>query len=229
MRRSQQNLKTIDAFDARKRGGRGALHARPGERRDCFLEHSAARRCGALDASRVCTAEQDGNHRCDRRIVKRSAKLNFRFVKRFVVMPQRVLNRVVRRKRGLDQHPPPPLPTPRPPGDLSEQVKSLLRGAEIGVAEDGVCAEDSGESYVWKVVAFAEHLRSDQRLRFAAAEAIENAHQRAFLARGIAIEDVDSDRRKIALESLLDLFGAEADRLKNFAAAQRALRWNRLS
>src|SRR5207237_10299748 len=104
-------------------------------------------------------------------------------------------------KGGLNQSPPPTLAAPRPPGDLREQVKSLLRGAEIGVAEDGVGAEDGGEGDVREVMSFAEHLRSDQCLRFAAAEAIENAYQRAFLARGIAIEDVDSDRREVALES----------------------------
>ena len=78
-------------------------------------------------------------------------------------------------------------------------------------------------------MALAEHLRSDQRLRLLIAEAIEDSHQRTFFSRGIAIENIDGDRRELAPKALFDFFGAKTDRLQDFAAASRTLRRQGLS
>ena len=112
---------------------------------------------------------------------------------------------------------------------MREQIKCFFGGAEIGVAEDGVGAEDGGESHAREVMALTEHLRSDQRLRLLIAEAIEDSHERTFFSRGIAIENIDGDRRKLAAKALLDFFGAETNRLQDFASARRAFRRQRLS
>ena len=86
-----------------------------------------------------------------------------------------------------------------------------------------------GERDVREVMALAQHLRADERLRLAAAEAVEDAHQLPFLARRVAVEHVDGDVGKIAAEALLHFLRAEADRLQHFAVAQRTLRRNRLA
>src|SRR5207245_2459754 len=77
------------------------------------------------------------------------------------------------------------------------------------------------------MVALAEHLRSDQRLRLTGAETVEDAHEGALAARGVAIEHIDGHGGKVAAETLLDFLGAEADRLQDFAAAHRTFRRNR--
>src|SRR5205085_9345239 len=107
-------------------------------------------------------------------------------------------------------------------------IERLLGRAEVGVAEDGVGVEDGGEGDGWEVMTLAQHLRADQRLCFARAEAVQNSDQLPFLARRIAIEHFDADVRKVAAKTLLDFFRSEADRLQDFAIAQRTLRRNRL-
>src|SRR5439155_22214903 len=82
---------------------------------------------------------------------------------------------------------------------------------------------------VREMMSLAQHLRADERLCLAAPKAIEDLHERAFLARRVAIENILDDSRKIAVKTLFDFFRAEADRLQHFAAAQRTLRRNRLA
>src|SRR2546427_4169602 len=138
-----------------------------------------------------------------------------------------MLDRVMRRKRGLNHDASGTLSPSRPPRDLREKVERLLRGAEVGITEDGISAEDGGESDVREVMPFAQHLRADQRLGLAAAKTLEDPNQRALLARRIPIEHVHGDLREIAAEALLHLLRAEADGLQDFAAAQRTLRRDR--
>ena len=142
-----------------------------------LLEQAAAFVRGALDVDEVLAAEQQRDHRRHRRVVKRAAELDLRFVERLVVVAERVLDRVVRRERGLDHHLPAQLPAARAAGDLGEEIERLLRGAEVGIAEDRVGVEDAGEGDVREVMSLAEHLRPDERARLAAAEAVEDLHE----------------------------------------------------
>ena len=78
-------------------------------------------------------------------------------------------------------------------------------------------------------MSLAEHLRADERARLAAAEAVEDGHERAFLARRVAIEHVAGNAGKLAAKSLFHFLRAEADRLQHLAVAERAARRNGLA
>src|ERR1051326_5922721 len=74
---------------------------------------------------------------------------------------------------------------------------------------------------------FLEAAAADQRLRRLGAEAVEDAHELALLARRVAVEHLHGDVGELAPEALLHLLRAEADRLQHLAAAERALRRQR--
>src|SRR5687768_14752893 len=134
-------------------------------------------------------------------------------------MPQRVLNRVMSGERCLDEDAAAQLSPPRPSGDLRQEIERLLRGTEIGIAEDGVGVEDCGESDAGEMMPLAEHLRSDERLCLRGAKAVEDANELALLPRRIAVEDLHRHVRKIADETLSNLFRSESDRLEDLARA----------
>src|SRR5258706_1975422 len=79
------------------------------------------------------------------------------------------------------------------------------------------------------MVSLAQHLGANQCLRLLGAETVEDADQLPFLARRIAVEDVDDDVGEIAAETFLYFLSAEADRLQDFAITERALRGNRFA
>src|SRR5258708_12178952 len=116
------------------------------------------------------------------------------------------------------------LAPPRPPRHLREQVKRLLGRTKVRIAEDGVGREHHRERDVGKVMSLAQHLRADQGLRLALAEAIEDADELPLPPCGVAVEHFAGDVGEIAAEAFLDLFRAEADGLQHLAVAEPALR-----
>src|SRR6266478_4453157 len=58
----------------------------------------------------------------------------------------------------------------RPSGDLSEQLKSPLTGAEIGKMQCQVGVDDSDQGHVREMQAFGDHLRTDEDVDLAGAK-----------------------------------------------------------
>src|SRR5262249_10465998 len=63
----------------------------------------------------------------------------------------------------------------------------------------------------------------------AAAEAVQDGHQRALAPRGVAVEHVGRHAGEVAAKALLYFLRAEADGLQHLAVAERAARRNGLA
>src|SRR5215831_14284619 len=78
LRRAQEDLVAPHALDARQRRWRGALDARAGQWADGVLEAAAAVERRLLDIGQFLAAEEDRDHRRDRRVVKRPPEFDLR-------------------------------------------------------------------------------------------------------------------------------------------------------
>ena len=79
-------------------------------------------------------------------------------------------------------------------GHLREQLKRPLGRAEVGHAEADVGRDDADQRHARKVVALGNHLRADQDVDLAVAEARQQRFERAPSADRVAIEARDARR-----------------------------------
>src|SRR5206468_11102186 len=73
-------------------------------------------------------------------------------------------------------------------GNLREELKGALGGAEVGHGEGRVGADDADEGDAMEVVAFGEHLRADEEVERACGESAECFLILALGASGVAVE-----------------------------------------
>ncbi len=99
-----------------------------------------------------------------------AAMTNLFIVEGAKILCARMLQRVVMRVIGLNQHAARQITATRAPGDLSYQLKGSFGGTEIRQGQTGIDGDDAHESHVVKVVSFRQHLRADQQVDFAFAE-----------------------------------------------------------
>src|SRR6185437_8425648 len=91
------------------------------------------------------------------------------------IVQRRVLNGVVIGEKGLQNYFSRDLATPGATRNLSQQLKSAFRCAEVGKAERHIRANNSNQRDAVDVVAFGDHLRADQEIEFAVAERMQGA------------------------------------------------------
>ena len=137
-------------------------------------------------------------------------------------MPQSVMIWVIR----LDKHAALQRSAACAAGNLSDKLKRTLCRAEIRKPQTCIDGNNADERYVVKIVALREHLRSHKHIYLAAIECSERLrHQSAFRHR-IAVYAGDPQQRKSLLEHCFKLFGALADKIKEFALAERTYLWD---
>src|SRR5262249_29051691 len=107
-------------------------------------------------------------------------------------------------------------------GDLCQQLKRAFRRAKVGEAEADVGRHDADERHARKVVPFGDHLRPDEHVDLAVAEAREQQVERALAANGVAVEARDAGARTQSVYFRLHALGAEAGLLEVRSGAERA-------
>src|SRR6185369_2939399 len=93
---------------------------------------------------------------------------------------------------------------------------------EVGEAEVGVGGEDGGERDAREVVPLGDHLRADEHLDIATAEALQESGRASRPAGGVAVKNVDGGFREELTEGLLHPLGASPHRLQRLLVADRA-------
>ena len=99
----------------------------------------------------------------------------------------------------LDQDAPARVGSSRPSRHLDEKVKGSFCGPKIWKAERGIGIENADEGHSWEVVAFGDHLCSDQDVDFAVTHPLYDSfalHPAAY----ISIEARDSRFRELSLK-----------------------------
>ena len=114
------------------------------------------------------------------------------------------------------------------PGDLEDQLRHALARAKVGAEKPAVGVDDADERHEREVVAFRQHLRTDEDARLAALGLTEQPVEFALAARRVAVDAHEREPGKGLAEHALDAFGAEADRKHGFGAARRAATRDRL-
>jgi hypothetical protein len=100
-----------------------------------------------------------------------SAEAHFFSGEAFVVLVEGGLNSVMIGMVGLNNDAAGAVSSSCSAGELGEEIVGSLDGSEIRESEIGVGGEDGGERNSWEVVAFGDHLGSDEDSNISAAEA----------------------------------------------------------
>lgn len=99
---------------------------------------------------------------------------------------------------------------PGAPGDLGDELKGALAGAEVRDVEAEVCVKDSHQGDVGKMEAFGDHLGADEDVDFLGFEFAEDVLEGVFAAHGIGIDAGEFCFGEDFLEDFLDFLGAVA-------------------
>ena len=173
-------------------------------------------------ARRLVGGEQDLGELRERRIEKRLPEFQLSLHEsRRIVRDRGSQGRVFRLER-LDVHGARTFPAACAAGNLSDQLKRLFGGPEVGKIEDRVRRQDADRGDSRKVMSLRDHLRADEGLNPAAGHGSENAVGGAPAARDVGIEHGESRSRKQLREPLRGALGAGADRLEQRASARTA-------
>ena len=147
------------------------------------------------------------------RIARRNLQLALE--ERGIVLPARELDAVVIRIERLDDRFARLLAAAGAAGHLRQQLERPLGRAEIGQAEADVGRDDADERDARKIVPLGDHLRADEHVDLAVAEARQERVQRALAAdrrRDRAARRARRARRRFDFG--LDALGAEAGLLE---------------
>ena len=113
---------------------------------------------------------------------------------------------------ALHQHPAGVLPAAGAAGDLGEQVKGALGGAEVGQRQRGVGQHHAHQRHAGKVVALGHHLGAHQHVDLSPGERREQVGQLFRGAGGVAVEPGHPRLRKRLGHFGFDALGAHPQR-----------------
>ena len=105
---------------------------------------------------------------------------------------------------GLNQHDSGRLAASGAAGGLRQELEGSLGGAEIGEAQADVGVHDAHQRDVGNVVTLGDHLRADQDVVIALAEAGQDGFVVALAADGIAVQPRDAGFRKRAVQLVFE-------------------------
>src|SRR5581483_4935428 len=221
VRAFDQELRAIFAAELAERRRRGsedadvaALPRRPPE-----LLHNIVR---IIDRRRKRPRANHGvDHRHERRIAHRLAKVDLALVERRIVLLARELDAVVIGIERLDDRFAQLLAATGASGDLPQELKRSLGRSEVGDAEPDVRRYDADERDTRKVVTLRNHLRADEDVDLTRAELRQQGVERALAADGVAVQARDAGAGMNALHFRLDAFGAETGLLEIRSGAER--------
>ena len=131
----------------------------------------------------------------------------FRFVEAFLVAGgERCHHRVLGQVR-LEQHAARPLSPPSAPGDLIEQLKRALRGAQVTATQTEIGIDHTDQSEIGKVMPLGNDLGPDQKIELVI---VHRAHQFGRFARPGRLV-AGHDRDPSLGQQRLDLLGDPLD------------------
>ncbi|MNV28193.1 hypothetical protein D3C71_1193770 [compost metagenome] len=108
-------------------------------------------------------------------------------------------------------------------GDLDDQLRHALAGAEVAGEQAAVGVEDRHQRHPWKVVTFGKHLRADQDARLAFLNGREQLVHRILARCAVAVDPQHRIVREQNRQALLGPFGAGANGAQIDLVALRAL------
>src|SRR5262249_38294633 len=82
--------------------------------------------------------------------------------------------------------------TPRPAGDLCEQLKGPLGCAKVGQREGRVGADHADQSHARKIMSFGNHLCANKNVNLAIPESAEHAFEVTHMAHRVTIHSADA-------------------------------------
>jgi hypothetical protein len=97
-------------------------------------------------------------------------------------------------------------------GDLHQQLRHALGGAEVAAVEAVVQVQDAHQRDARQVMPLGQHLGAEQDAVVAALAAAEQAFQLALAAGAVAVDAGQRDARKALAQAVLDALGALAQR-----------------
>src|SRR5579864_3198709 len=106
----------------------------------------------------LVTAHQNVGQEAEGRVVHPAPETNLLFVKSLVIVALGELDGVMVGMKSLQHHFARDLPAPGPSGNLRQQLKRSLRGAEVGKSQREVRTHHAYQSYAVHVVPFGDHL-----------------------------------------------------------------------
>ena len=128
----------------------------------------------------------------------------------------------------LQQHAAGLLPPARPPGDLGQQLESALRSPEVRPSQPGVGIDNADQGDIGDVVAFGDHLGTDEQIALAGAKSSQDRFVAAARLDRIPVQPGNPRFRKVRRQFGLGLFGTAAVEVQVSAPTGRAIAGNRL-
>ncbi|MPN19156.1 hypothetical protein SDC9_166522 [bioreactor metagenome] len=130
---------------------------------------------------------------------------------------------------GLNHYPPGVFVPPGSARYLGEQLERAFRAAVVGYHESRVRGDNADKSNVWKVVSLCDHLRANEKLRFAPRKRAEHLLHGILCTYRIRIHPQRHRVRKQLVKLFFHLLGANAEVLDKRFSALRALRRKRFN
>src|ERR1700687_25763 len=140
------------------------------------------------------------------RVVHPAAELKLFLIEADEVVSGCVLNGVVVLEISLQHNFAGSLAAACASGDLGQELKRALSGAEVGEAESNIGYDHTTQRYAVNVVPFGDHLRTDQQVKFAFVQRVQGSLEIFVAADCVAIEPGDAGLRKHAVEQFFEFF-----------------------
>ena len=118
----------------------------------------------------------------------------------------------MRRKRGLDQYFAPPALATRAAGNLHDRLCQAFVGAKVGAEQTLVGVDDADQRQFREVVAFRQHLGTDQDVGLTFDGLGQSRPHRAFRLGAVAVDTPHPAPRKPCVQRSLQPLGAGAER-----------------
>ena len=154
-------------------------------------------------------SEGEAHEPAERWVAHAPPVLDLLSVERMIVVRRHRLDRVVVRRVRLDDDASALGAAAGAPGDLLQQLKRALAGAEVGQVERDVGGDDADERDERDVEPFGDHLRTDEDIRFVRDEAGEDRLVLITTARNVAVPAERACAGEFALRRFLHLLGAD--------------------
>src|ERR1700677_2313837 len=148
-----------------------------------------------------------------------TAEAQFFVVKTGEVVAGGILHRIMVLKISLQNYFTGRLAAAGTAGDLREQLKGALGGAEVRQSQGAVGTDHADQGDAVNVVPLGDHLRAHQQIEFTFIERGKRALEVFVAANRVAIKTRDARLRKHAVQQFFQLLRAGTEKINVLAAA----------
>ena len=143
--------------------------------------------CGVFANALIAVAHKNVDDAAERRVKELAPLEELTGVHGVIVVRHDLLHHGQLRLAGLKHHEAATAFAPCAPRHLAEHLKRTLKGAEVGHIETLVGIEDAHHVDPLEIESFRDHLRTDQDVRFAPPESLEDTFITGTAARGVEV------------------------------------------